>query len=110
MMSLETIREMSRTAAATAAQVRKTPLMVEAEDIDNLAGHLRYMPFLGDYVPEGWTQVNDFFVDSSGFGESHESALTQEQFYALVKPGYGYGIIESGQFQVYVGQFKKGEK
>ena len=108
MMSLGTIREISRTAAAKAARARKVPLMVEAEDMRDLARHLGRIPFLGAYVPNGWAQVNNYFVDNSGFGQVGEAALTAEEFYAAVKPGYGYAIIESGQFQVYIGQFKKG--
>jgi hypothetical protein len=36
-----------------------------------------------------------------------EPALTQGQFIDRMKPGMGYAVIEEGQFQVYVGEFKK---
>jgi hypothetical protein len=33
--------------------------------------------------------------------------LTQGQFIKELKPGMGYAVIEAGEFQVYVGEFKK---
>lgn len=63
------------------------------------------IPFLGDYVPNGWAIVDSYFVDSSGFGSPGESALTQEAFFARMKVGRGYAVIEAGEFQVYVGEF-----
>ena len=58
-----------------------------------------------DY-PE-WELVEELFVDSSGFGQESEPALTIEQFYNQIKKGLGYGVIDAGQFQVHVGVFEK---
>lgn len=106
MMSLESIKELSAEASRKASANNDVPLMVETDDLDNLRNHLRYMPFLGDYVPKNYEKVNEYFVDSSGFGEPWEPALTQEQFLAKVKPGMAYAVTESGQFQLYVGEYK----
>jgi len=46
-------------------------------------------------------------VDNSGFGSDDETALTPANFLAKVRAGFFYGIIEQGQFQVYIGEFKK---
>lgn len=56
---------------------------------------------------DGWNLVDELFVDSSGFGQPGEAALTIEQFYGRIKAGYGYGVVDAGQFQVYVGVFEK---
>lgn len=64
-------------------------------------------PNFGNYRPKGWTLVETHFVDSSGFGAEDEPALTPEQFKKRLKVGYGYAIVEAGQFQAIVGEFKK---
>ena len=73
-------------------------------------------PFLATYKPKGWKKVEDLFCDASGFGSENEPALTIRALKAkmleyLDKPEtYGYGILECGQFQCYVGVYKKVEK
>ena len=52
-------------------------------------------------------------VDSSGFGQEGEAALTFEQFVDLVGTAstrgddVGWAIVSAGQFQVYIGQFSR---
>jgi len=76
---------------------------------------IRDIPFLGDYVPPGFQFVRKYFVDASGFGAPDEPALTADQFLAAIRKNvlsdksYGYGILEVGQFQVYVGEYIKTE-
>jgi hypothetical protein len=109
MMSSSQIAALSAKAARKAARTKGTPLLVEREDVidkTTLFEHLRQMPFLGTYEPEGWNKVEELFVDSSGFGAPDEPAMTQEQFLKAVKPGLGYAITEAGEFQVYVGVYK----
>lgn len=73
-------------------------------------------PSIGDYEPPGWEKVEDLFADSSGFGRENEPALTVRGLKEKVKeylrePGtHGFAITEIGQFQVYVGVFKKKRK
>lgn len=64
-------------------------------------------PNIGEYRFEKYELIDTLFVDNSGFGSVGESALTVSQFLQKVKKGLGYAIIEEGQFQVYVGVFKK---
>ena len=105
MMSGAAIADLSARAARKAAREHKHPLLVEAEDMPNLAEHIRHLPNLGDYRPPRWELVDTYFVDTSGFGQPGEPALTLTQFLKHVKVGFGYGLIEAGQFQVYVGEF-----
>ena len=62
---------------------------------------------IGNIIPLGYELTNTFFVDNSGFGTSDELALTFNNFLTKVKKDYFYGIKESGQFQVYIAEFKK---
>ena len=55
----------------------------------------------------GYELTETFFVDNSGFGSDSEMALTFESFLSKVKAGRYYGIKEAGQFQVYIGEYKK---
>lgn len=111
MMSIETIRAMSRKAAARAAKLRQVPLMVESEDLADLEKHMtKNIPYIGDYRPRGYKMVERLFVDSSGFGAEYEPAMTQSAFFEKVRTlgaGHAYAVIEAGQFQVYVGVFCK---
>lgn len=116
MMDLATIRAMSRKAAREAARDRKHPLIVEQEDVEDALRALDLgfspglsFPFLGDYVPPGWkrTDREPMFVDSSGFGQEGEPAMTIPAFVRALRPGYGYAVIEAGQFQVYVAEYRR---
>jgi len=112
MMSPEAIRSESDRAARRAARERREPYVVfderEARSMQSFP-----FPFLGDYVPRGWEKVEDLFCDSSGFGSESEPALTQGQLrdkvceYLALPDTYGFAVTEAGQFQVYVGVFKK---
>lgn len=46
--------------------------------------------------------TNIIFVDSSGWGNPGETALTVDQFIAMAPVGFGYAVVEAGQFQVCV--------
>ena len=94
------IKSISDVAAYRAAQEEQEPLVIWNAERD-----ARGIPFLGDYVPQGWRpQDEPFMVDSSGFGEPGERALTQDQFVEHLKahPTLGWAIVEAGQFQVWV--------
>ena len=60
---------------------------------------------LSDDDLERFVEVDRFFVDSSGWGEEGEAALTIGQFLKKVKVGKYYAVIEEGQFQVHVGEY-----
>ena len=106
MMSIGTIRRFSREAAQIAAKENKVPLLVEEEDLERIKDHLRYMPFVGDYVPTDYKLVETYFVDMTGVDETGP-ALSQKKFFSKVKTGRGYAVVEAGQLQMYVGEFVK---
>jgi hypothetical protein len=70
-------------------------------------------PELGDFIPHGWELEAELFCDASGLGSPGEPALTAEQFKARAlqlrddDPGVGFAIRESGQFQLYVGVYRR---
>mgnify|MGYP001617176483 CR=1 FL=1 len=81
------IADLSAQAARRAAQENRQPLIVEAEDLPRLAEHIRHIPDLGGYRPPKWSLVETYFVDSSGFGEPGDPALTFTEFCSRVKVG-----------------------
>jgi hypothetical protein len=62
---------------------------------------------IGRDIPLGYELTETFFVDNSGFGVEGEGALTFNKFLDKVKAGRYYAITETGQFQVYIAEFKK---
>ncbi len=103
MHTLYMIEQLSREAGERAAEENKEPLIAFC-DKDSAVVRC---PNLGDYRPKGWELIEKLFVDNSGFGSENEPALTVEQFMNKVKGGLGYAVVESGQFQVYIGVFEK---
>lgn len=116
MMGPEVIKEQNREAAAIAAAEGMTPF-VYAEKSEVREIFPLPFPFLGDHRPEGWELEEEHFADSSGLGAANEPALTAPQLLQLIEDkideahlgGYqvGWAIIEAGQFQVYVGEFRR---
>lgn len=117
MMSIESIRALSRKAAREAAANKKEPFYLEPEDLADLrarvdgtresSGTLFPFPFIGSHRPKGWKLVKRLFVDTSGFGTDNEPALSVTRLAAALEAGYGYALVESGQFQGYLGVFRK---
>ena len=81
--------------------------MVAGLGDEDVVEALRGMPDLGDHRPKGWILTRVFFVDSSGYGEKGEAAMTIEDFAEQAVAGRGYGLIEQGQFQVHIGEFAR---
>lgn len=102
MFSLETIKQMNEERAEEARERRLEPYLYNGNP-----EYLKRIPNIGNHRPKGWKLVETYFVDSSGFGTEGELALTFNQFANRAKIGYGYAIIEAGQFQVYIGEFVK---
>ena len=102
MMGLSTIIAMNKQAARKSRGIE--PFIAAVDGDINV---FSLVPHLGYRRPRSWKLVHTYFVDASGFGQAGEPALTAEQFQAKVKAGFGYAIIEQGQFQVYVGEFQK---
>ena len=103
MYSGEIIKRMNREKTEEAENEGLTPYVATKNGDEGIRRATR----LGDFLPQGWEEVNEFFVDSSGFGREGEGALTFEQFLTKVRKGYGYGIGECGQFQVYIKEYKR---
>lgn len=130
MMGIETIRNISNVAAYRAAEEGRYPLtVVDPSDV-------RHIPFLGDYTPAGWRRAlwadlyehprtgwpwredeeATFMVDSSGFGDTGEPALTIAEFadFTMLRQrpqhSYGWAIRETGQFQIVVGAYVRDPK
>lgn len=127
MMSIATIERFQAEAALRAANAKLEPWIVWPEDVGNLE-RLSRIPNIGTYLPDGWRRVDSvdeigphrsqyatgkpdgkrgYFVDKSGFGGPGDPALTVQEMADLLKPGYGYAIVEEGQFQITIGVFKK---
>ena len=106
MYDLETIKSMNEKRCRSAKKENLEPFLIKNQD--QIDGFDRF-PFanIGDYRPKDCKLVKEYFVDSSGFGREGEGALSVREFIKVLKVGYGYAIIEEGQFQVYIGEFKK---
>lgn len=102
MYDLATIQAMSEEAALVAEEEGLEPAVYNG-DFEAICP----IPNLGTYIPDGWELVEKYFVDSSGFGQEGEPALTIRQFKSKLIIGRGYAVIEAGQFQVYIGEFEK---
>ena len=116
MMSPSYIRQLQQEAAATAAAEGLFPFVVWPEDLAQWQAELERgeapkLPFpnLGDYTPEGWELCEEFFVDSSGLNlyDAGGPALSIAEFIGALRTDRGYALTECGQFQVYVGEFRK---
>lgn len=112
MMSTYQIRADQQEAAERAASDGMVPFVYWKHD--DLGPPFPF-PNLGDYVPEGWELVSHFMADTSGFGSPDEPADTPEQLRERIErelrenpdAAIGWAIIEVGQFQVVIGQFRK---
>lgn len=110
MYSAAYIDQLVEEAAVSAREEEAEPISILDMDLDRQDFTI---PNLGNYVPDGWVAAGDsLFVDSSGWGTAGELAFTQAQFierlrqYKLSGENWGFGIVEAGEFQVFVGVFK----
>ncbi len=137
MMDLSTINALSREAAERAAEENSMPFVLTQQDLDAAqSGDLTSIMFpnLGDHVPDGWKRVDlrpwfpednygphgvyytdadgagAFFCDKSGWGRPGEAALTMSELFEVLRPGFGYGMVEEGQFQCKLGAFERKHK
>jgi hypothetical protein len=110
MLSYTQVVELSDEATERAEELGLEPLDIHGFDPVAPLKFIRRIPFLGTYCPAGWTHpelIEDLFVDSTGLDESGP-ALSVSAFvqilagYAAAGTTYGFGIIESGEFQVYI--------
>lgn len=120
MMSIETMKQISRKAARESRARGEQPFFPSAFELEpgELEKIHNMIPFLGDRTPRGWRMVDmtthgnhgwqggaELFVDLTGFGDESEPAMTQRALLAKMRelgPGYGYYLSEVGQFQGFV--------
>jgi hypothetical protein len=114
MMSAAAIYQLQAEATAKAARANKKPYVLWPEDLavakTDPAAVCQLIPFLGEFVHPNWERVPDedpFFVDSSGFGQEGEPALTIREFFSKLRAGDALGIVEAGQFQVYIARYQR---
>lgn len=114
MMSAQQMNRMADEAAERAARKNRNPVKFPGP---------KKIPFLGNFVTHGFKRVDCepipnrymgctegyLFVDSSGCGNSHEPALTLDEFtaYAKAHPQYYFAIVEAGRFQVVIATYEK---
>jgi hypothetical protein len=113
MLSLGYIRQLVEERTEEAREEGLKPLSIrQYRDVESFC---RKIPFLGEFVHPAWErveQVEPYFVDSSGWGAKGEPALTFGEFKAVIEnwrksgESVGFGIIEEGQFQVYIAVYK----
>lgn len=112
MMSLSTIRDYADKATRKARREKLAPAVPKPADLAALRrgerGSFR-IPFVGDYVAPGWKLETTHFIDMSGLGADNEPAMTLARFlkHVAANPGRGFGLLEHGQFQGHIGEFKR---
>ena len=115
MLSYTAIKQLAQDAARAAQDAGTRPVSTaDPEFLHKVLTDTINIPFLGDHVPDGWVKSNldDLFVDSSGWGSPGEPALTLQEFKeklaGFVRSGdtYGFGVSQAGQFQVYVSIYR----
>lgn len=92
-----------------------------ATDLEVIANykhsHRFNIPFLGDFVPDGWTRLEgeEVFVDITGRGRPGEYVITGFEFFKRAQERLrdstetiGYGVIEQGPTQALVVAYRKG--
>ena len=113
-MDLRKLAQLNAEATARAMQDQKQPFrFFNVAEVDNLTTFP--FPKLGDFIPEGWELVDEWFCDKTGLGEPWEPALTRQQLNEKIKwliaehgiDNVGFGLGLEGQFQVYVRVFGK---
>ncbi len=119
MMSLETIQAENEKAGQIAAYEAKRPYFFFKQDLDKAkadveAGYvpagLSNLPYFGSFRPKGFELVGSHFTDAMGFNlkDAGGPALSVYQFVnEKLSTDSGFAIIEAGQFQVIIGEFKQ---
>lgn len=106
----------ARAAANGRARKRQPHTFFDEDEVTAFFDGPLEFPYFGSYVPAGWVLERTLFCDASGVGGSHERALTKGELERAIKHHvkcgheYGYAIVEVGQFQIYLGLFRKAKR
>lgn len=113
------IRQLADEATILARQEGLRPALASEVIKTYKHSHRFNIPFLGDYVPEGWMRIDYFiaplFVDTTGRAKHGDPAITQQEFFQRAIQNthsplvIGYGVIEMGQTQALVATYKRKE-
>jgi hypothetical protein len=113
------IRKLAEEAAWYAQRDGLRPVLASEVLMNWRLRHRFNIPFLGDYIPDGWEQVHEdhqLFVDTTGTARPGEQTLTQQEFLQRVRDlasgdeAYAFGVVEQGQFQVLVATYRRKEE
>lgn len=117
MMSLEVIRYVNDEIGRHAARRNLVPYVPsEPDEVDRWRNLPFVFPNIGNHEPDGWEQVESWFVDKTGHGHESEPAMTHQRLkqvlrdYIAMNPGDGFAVTEEGEFQVVVSAFKPVEE
>ncbi len=114
--SYKYIRTLAEEASERAMQKDLHPVLVSQVYATWKNARRFNIPFLGDYVPAGWTRIDEeiepFFVDCSGRARPGVgTAITAYEFSRRVKTWIeqkvAFGVIECGQTQALVAVYRK---
>ncbi len=116
MRCIEQIQQAARDAALDAFAQNQEPVCLGSGQF-----HPPFpIPYIGTLVEQfdlPFREVETFFVDSSGWGEEGEAALTIREFanrasdlVATHSRALFWGVTQAGQFQVYVTAFERIEQ
>ena len=89
--------------------MRTTPYLFKTKESITIE-NIRRLPLIPQTEINGFEYIQNYFVDSSGFGQENETALTFNSFIDKIKIGFAYCINDAGQFQVNIGEFKPVKK
>ena len=113
MMSLNVIVAVNDEIGRRAAQRNLVPYVPsEPDEVDRWRRLPFEFPNIGSHEPNGWEQVESWFVDKTGRGYEWELAITHRRLkeilrdYIAENPDHGYAVTEEGEFQVVVSAFQ----
>ena len=106
------IRKLTDEATLLAQQAGLRPTLASEAAMNWRRSKRFNVPFIGNYVPEGWVRGDEqFFVDTTGRAVPGSQAIPATEFYKKLientDPTVGYGVIEMGQTQVTVVLYRK---
>ena len=103
MMSQAAIVSLSSKQARSAAKSKRIPYQIcnqiEIEQMPPFP-----FPNIGSYCPKDWELVDHFQCDKCGNGDGF--SLGTKEIKARLQVGKAYAIIEEGEFQLVIGEFK----
>lgn len=110
--SYEYIRQLAQEATEIAKRDSLRPALASEVLMTWRQRHRFNIPFLGDYVPEGWERTGEIgMVDRTGRALKGDPAMSTIEFLRRVQElkdkDLGLGVIEMGQTQVLVAIYRK---